>query len=87
MRITKPCIFNRDVKCANILLDGEGHCQLADFGLCCEIIPGGPTPTSRAGTVPYMAPEVSIHDCLTYAMYSINDLAAFNKTNCVVHFR
>ncbi len=49
----------RDLKPANILLDKDGHCRLADFGACCEnMIPGVTTKNSRCGTRYYMAPEV-----------------------------
>ncbi len=41
------------------MLDAEGHCVLADFGVSCEnIIPGVTTSNDYAGTVEYMAPEV-----------------------------
>jgi serine/threonine protein kinase len=54
----------------NILLDKDGHCKLADFGVC-EV---GMFPGSRIagfnGTYGYMAPEVIIMfykcDCYTF---------------------
>ena len=49
-----------DLKLDNVLIDGDGHCKVADFGLSmlgafngCKIKPFGGTPC-------YMAPEVSI---------------------------
>jgi len=53
------CIFHRDLKSANILLDQDKHCKLSDFGLA--IVKNDAltkTGVNSTGTLPWMAPEI-----------------------------
>ena len=51
----------RDIKLENILLDGDGHCKLADYGLAKIDVYRGMQMTDRCGTPSYYAPEVIIN--------------------------
>ncbi|XP_040565362.1 LOW QUALITY PROTEIN: TGF-beta receptor type-1 [Lepeophtheirus salmonis] len=65
----KPAIAHRDLKSKNILVKRDGHCAIADLGLC--VRHNAETETvdiplnNKVGTKRYMAPEIldeSIHE-------------------------
>ena len=53
----------RDIKLENIFIGGDGRVKLGDFGLTMSM--KQEVAISPVGTVEYMAPEVSIAQCLS----------------------
>ncbi|KAK2849819.1 hypothetical protein Q7C36_008602 [Tachysurus vachellii] len=51
-------IIHRDLKPENILLDADGHCKIADFGICMDGIVDGNMAKTFCGTPNYKSPEM-----------------------------
>lgn len=58
-----PPIVHRDLKPSNVLLDGEGHAQIADMNLSLRLSEDSLAMlTGETGTYLYMSPEMMRHE-------------------------
>lgn len=72
------CMFFRDIKLDNIILDDAGHVHLVDFGMCKTGLIDSKRTATFCGTPDYIPPEVGFISmyvrsgrCLTFRILSV----------------